>query len=291
MKLLPQANRLLGLFLLLAPLVTAFATSAPEQAAELYQQTKYQQALDLLQPIAKKSPSVSALMGKCYYRLEKFKKATEALEEAVAGDQNNSHYVNWLGKAFGRRAETSSFFTAPSYASTARKYFERAVELDPENIEAVEDLFEYYLEAPGFLGGGQDKAAALLERIHQRAPAKHHSMQARLAEKKKQFEEAEKHWRLAIEAAPSDAGRVIALAKFLARQDRFEESEQAFERAEQMDPESPKLKFERAKTYIESKRNPEQARRLLQEYLQSSLTPDDPPRSEAQQLLEKVSRG
>ena len=35
--------------------------------------------------------------------------------------------------------------------------FERAVALDPANREAVGDLFDYYLGAPGFLGGGANK--------------------------------------------------------------------------------------------------------------------------------------
>ena len=45
-------------------------------------------------------------------------------------------------------------FTATGLASKARQNFERAVQLDPQNREALSDLFEYYLEAPGFLGGG-----------------------------------------------------------------------------------------------------------------------------------------
>ena len=32
-------------------------------------------------------------------------------------------------------------------------------------MEALSDLFEYYLEAPGFLGGGSDKTQAMVERI------------------------------------------------------------------------------------------------------------------------------
>ena len=52
---------------------------------------------------------------------------------------------------------------APGHASKAHRYFEKAVELDPKNLEAMNDLFEYYLEAPGFLGGGFDKAQALAD--------------------------------------------------------------------------------------------------------------------------------
>lgn len=269
----------------------ALSNPALEQAEQLYYQTQYQQALRLLETSQEKTASVYALMGKCYYMLEEYKKATDSLEKAVAMDSRNSSYVNWLGKAFGRRAETSSFFTAPSYASKTRQYFEKALALAPGNLEAVDDLFEYYLEAPGFLGGGQDKAARLAEQIREEATAKYHSLMARLAEKRKQWQEAEKHWHEAAELAPSEVGRLIDLAKFLARRGRHAESERVFEQAEKIAPESQPLKFERAKVYIEAGRHQETARKLLREYLQSSsLTPDDPPRSEAQRLLDKIDR-
>ncbi|MBI4442463.1 MAG: tetratricopeptide repeat protein [Acidobacteria bacterium] len=283
-------RRIIGLGFLLAAVQLAAASSALEEAGALYQRTEYRKALGILLAEELKTAPIYALIGKCYYGLEDFKKATEALQRAVAADPQNSHSVDWLGKAFGRRAETSSFLTAPSYASQARKYFEQAVELDPQNQSALDDLFDYYLEAPGFLGGGQDKAAALSERVRERNPAKYHSMQARLAEKKKQFEEAEKHWRQAVESAPSEAGRLVSLARFLARQGRYAESEEEFEKAARTSPENVQLKFERAKTYVESKRNLGQARKLLQEYLNAPLTPDDPPRSEARKLLQKAAR-
>ncbi len=269
----------------------ASAHSAPsvlEQARQLYQQTKYQEAIRLLESGQGRTGADYELLGKCWYMLEEYKKATDALEKATAAEARNADYWDWLGKAYGRRAETSSFLTALSYASKTRQYFERAVELDPQNLEALDDLFSYYLDAPGFLGGGVDKAAAFTERVRALDAAKYHAMQARLAEKRKQFDPAEQFWRKAAELAPSQVGRVVDLAKFFARQGRFAESEAALERAAKMAPDKPSLKFEQARVYIRAARNPELARKLLQEYLEASLTPDDPPRSEAQRLLKSL---
>ncbi|MBI3895956.1 MAG: tetratricopeptide repeat protein [Acidobacteria bacterium] len=270
----------------------ASSSAALEGAEELYYQTKYSQALTLLETRQDNSASTYALMGKCYFKLEEYKKATDILEKAVAADPRNSDYTHWLGKAFGKRAETSSFFTAPSYASKTRRYFEQAVKLDPANMGAVDDLFDYYLQAPGFLGGGQDKAAQLAEEIRSQEPKQYHFLMARLAEKKKHWEEAEQHWRQAVNLAPSDEGLLIGLAQFLARQGRHVESEQVFEQAEKLAPDKPRLKFERARAYVETRRNPEKAKKLLEEYLRSSsLTPDDPPPAEARRLLEKIANG
>jgi len=273
---------------LLAP---ASTLSVRQQAESLYQKTEYEAALSLLEKINPKDASTYALMGRCYYGLANFKKASEALERAVAAEPNNSNYFLWLGRAYGRRAETSSFLTAPGYASKARTSFERAVALDAHNIEALNDLFEYYLEAPGFLGGGLEKAAALAEKIRALDPVEYHFTQARLAEKRKEFRAAEEQLRRAVELAPRQVGRIIDLAKFLAKQGRFQESEAAFQEAHKIAPDDPKLLFEQAATYIQANRNIEMARALLKRYLEAATTPEDPPKQEAERLLKAATGG
>lgn len=271
--------------------VSALAAPASEleRARELYQHTDYDGALRVLSGLPDKSAEAQALAGRCYYMKGDPKKASEALQKAVSLSPNDSSYRMWLGRAWGRRAETSSFMTAPGYASKAREAFEKSVELDPRNSEAMSDLFEYYLDAPGFLGGGLDKAAALATKMAALDPAEGAWAQARLAEKRKQFAAAEQQLRRAAELAPRQVGRVIDLAKFLARNGRYQESDQTFQRAQTMAPDSPKLMFARASTYIASKRNLDTARELLKRYLAAPLTPDDPPRAEAERLLREAA--
>jgi Flp pilus assembly protein TadD len=84
-------------------------------------------------------------------------------------------------------------------------------------------------------------------------------------------------------------GQVLNLARFLARRGRFEESDRVFQQAREMAPNSPRVLFARAETWIRTRRHPDEARALLKKYLTANdLTPDDPPRSEALQLLKKV---
>jgi len=116
-------------------------------------------------------------------------------------------------------------------------------------------------------------------------------MRARLEEKRKDMGAAEQHWQQAIEAAPTEPGRHVDLARFLARQGRHTESDAAFDRALEIAPDRAQTKFQRARTYIEFNRNLDQARQLLEEYLRSPLTPDDPPSAEAEQLLQRIPKG
>jgi tetratricopeptide (TPR) repeat protein len=273
----------------LSSFITMLALAAPlERARELYQKTEYEAALRVLAGEGGKDAAAYNLMGRCHYMLGDFKRAIQAFEQAAAAEPASSDHRLWLGRAWGRRAETSSFITAPGYASRARQHFEKAVEMNPRNAEALNDLFEYYLEAPGILGGGLDKAEALSQRIKELEPAEYHYAQARLAEKRRQLQAAERELRLAMQAAPKQAGRVVDLAKFLAKQGRWEEAESAFRQARDLAPDSPKVLFEQAAAYVRAGRNLPAARELLQRYLAAPLTPDDPPRREAEQLLKRA---
>ena len=79
-------------------------------------------------------------------------------------EPNNAELVDWLGRAYGRQAETGSL-TAASYATKARQMFERSIALDPFNKEALDDLFNYCLRAPEFLGGGIERAEGVMQQI------------------------------------------------------------------------------------------------------------------------------
>jgi Flp pilus assembly protein TadD len=174
------------------------------------------------------------------------------------------------------------------YASRTRQAFEKAVELDGKNKEALNDLFEYYLEAPGFLGGGFDKASNLTARIAQLDPVEGHYAQFRLAEKRKDFAGAEQQLRRAADLAPRQVGRLVDLAKFLAKQGRVQESEQTFEQARKVAPNSPRLLYDQADAYIQAGKNLDKARQLLQQYLATQVSPEDPSREEARKLLRKA---
>jgi tetratricopeptide (TPR) repeat protein len=284
-----MSTRVLALLLFTLPAL--HAQDSLGRAEALYKQTDYRSSLSLVEEIASPSAATFSLAGRDYFMLGEYKKATEAFEKAVALEPAKSEYAHWLGRSFGRRAETSAPFLAPLYASKARSYFEKAVALDPGNEEALNDLFDYYLEAPGFLGGGYDKAEAIAKRIAERNPAEGLFAQSQLADKRKQFDTAEEQLRRAMELSPRQVGRVLDLARYLAKRGRIQESEATFDKAEQIAPNAPKVSFARARTYVEQKRNLDRAKILLNKYLRSNLTPDDPPRAQAEKLLREASGG
>lgn len=257
------------------------------QAENLYRRTDFEGSLKLLDKQTS-DPAETFLIARNYFMQGEFKKATDYLQKATTLAPANSEYMDWLGRIYGKRAETSNFLAAPGYASKARQAFEKSVELDPKNNDALSDLFDYYLEAPGFLGGGYEKAVAVADKLAVIDPAEAYFERAKLAQKKKEYQSAEIHLRQAIAVAPHEVGHLIALARLLANQGKERESDAVFMEAEKVSPNAPQLWFARADVLIKQKRNLNEAKLLLQKYMSASITVDDPPKEEARRLLKQA---
>ncbi len=82
---------------------------------------------------------------------------------------------HWLGKSYGRLAESSRFLKALAYSRETLKYLQRAVELDEHNHDAMRDLITYYNTAPGIVGGNKKEAERLSARLQAVENVAHHT--------------------------------------------------------------------------------------------------------------------
>jgi cytochrome c-type biogenesis protein CcmH/NrfG len=74
----------------------------------LFGRSQYRAAVDALAPVAGAADAPTQdLLGRSYFMLGDFKKAADAFERATTLNPKSSVYFHWLGKAQGRRAETS----------------------------------------------------------------------------------------------------------------------------------------------------------------------------------------
>jgi tetratricopeptide (TPR) repeat protein len=266
------------------------ASSNVAKAEELYRTTQYEAALALLDKHSS-DPSELDLIGRIYLMMGDFHQATDFLSKALDADPKNSQYADWLGRAWGRRAESANALSAAGYASKTRERFEQAVQLDPKNKEALSDLFDYYVQAPGIMGGGIDKATNVAQQMAALDPAEGYAMKAKIAEKRKDYSNAEQAFRQAVETEPKQAGHRVELAQFLARQGRAEESDAAFQKIEHDFPSVPSVWFAHAQVLVRQNRRLAEAKRLLEKYRETPLTADDPPKRDAEKLLARASSG
>lgn len=224
------------------------------------------------------------LLCRAYWAIGDWDRAVSSCEKSVQLDDNSSLYHHWLGRAYGEKADHAGFLTAARLAKKVRTEFERAVQINPDNLAARLDLAEFYLEAPGMVGGGQDKARAQAVIIGKTSAAKEHWVYARIAEKNKDVPSAEKEYRAATGAGKGDAEAWLNLAMFLRKQQRYEEMEAALRKATVTPVNPPEVLVDSADTLLRAGRDFPFAIALLKRYL-AGPTVEEAPAFKAQYLL------
>ena len=229
------------------------------------------------------------LLCRAYFMMQEWDRGINSCERAKSLDPEKSLYHLWLGRIYGEKADRVSFLSAAGMAKKVRIEFERAVELDPRSWEARTDLAEFYLEAPGIVGGGKDKARQQADALLALNPTMAHWVLGRIAGKNKDTAGAEREYRAAIEASHGAAQAWLHLAQFLAHANRLDEMEQALRTLESSAVDRPDSLMDAASLLLRTGREYPLAVRLLRRYLANPV--EEGPAFRAHdylgQLLEK----
>jgi tetratricopeptide (TPR) repeat protein len=249
------------------------------EAIELYAKGKYSQALNIFQKLADASPSnpeIRIWLGRSYMRIREWDKAVGEMEKAVQIQPSNAHYHLWLGRACGDRASHSSFITAPGWARRVLKEFETARKLAPEDLDARFDLLEYYLEAPGIMGGGKDKAEAEAQAIARLNGEKGYIARATVHIKNKKWDLARKELQQAVLDYPQSASACKDLADFLLDRKDFGGALNYANKALLLESKSKRARLIAAAAKIRLKTDLDEVAETLQGFATGSLRDGDP---------------
>jgi tetratricopeptide (TPR) repeat protein len=146
------------------------AASDLDHAVALFEAKHFPDARAAFEKIAASEPSNTAVhyyLGRIALERDDSDNAVDELEKATAGGPRNSDYYFWLGGAYGLYARQH---TSISKARKCRDAFLRAVELDPNNLDARAALVSFYRMSPWFVGGSMKKAHAQADEIKKRDP-------------------------------------------------------------------------------------------------------------------------
>jgi tetratricopeptide (TPR) repeat protein len=165
--------------------------------------------------------------------------AAAQFERAVALDQTVADYHLWYGSALSRQAGRASKLKQPFLTKHVLSEFERAVTLDPRSLEARDSLVDFYSMAPGFMGGGTDKARDQAPALARIDAARGHLAFARLAIAAKDTSTAEREMQAAIASAPDTFRPYSALANWHAKDKRWPEAFATLEPYINKHPEDP----------------------------------------------------
>ena len=282
--------RVVAVALMMALAVTSASANVPGKAQELLTSGRMDEAVSELQKrIAAQSNDAEAhhLLSRAYYALENWDRSVSAGERAVQLAPNNSEYHMWLGRAYGQKASNASIFSAPGLAKNARRHFERAVELNGGAVNARSDLAEFYVEAPGIIGGGKDKARAQADVLAKQDPAVAHWVKARVAEKDGDMAAAEREYKAAVTASHNDAAHWLNLASFYRSQNRIGEMESAVSSAVGK-PRKPNALVDAASLLLRAGRSLPQAAQLVTRYLSGKEKSEEAPVFHAHYLLGQI---
>lgn len=101
------------------------------------------------------------------YEAGNYDETIALLTDAIVTEPDNAAYHHLLAKSYGRSAQQVNWLKAIEYARKTRTHLEIAVTLEANNLRYLDDLMDYYLEAPVFLGGSKRKADEIAARISQ----------------------------------------------------------------------------------------------------------------------------
>jgi tetratricopeptide (TPR) repeat protein len=204
-------------------------------------------------------------------------KASDLLEKAIAAKPNDPvrHYL--LGEAYGMQAGQVNMFKAASLAGKARDEFAKAVQVDPNCIEARMDLMEFYLRAPSIMGGDEEKAREQANEIRKRNAFEGHRAFAAIASAKKDMNAARAEYIAMVKENPASPKSHYWLGIFFMTADKnYPRSLEEFDAALKIDPAYMPAVFQVGHVAALSGSNLARGAESLQKYLAYKPASDEP---------------
>ncbi len=259
-------------------------------ATQALMQGRIDEAVASLQRIVSTHPDdgpAYLLLCRSFYAEEHQDEAVSACENAVRTLPRSSDAFDWMGRAYGMKASHAGPFSGFGLARKVRTAFETAVQLDPSNAPAVNDLSEFNINAPGIVGGGQDKAVDLANRTQATLPQVAHRIRALLADKHKDYDEAEREFKAAVDDAHHpDAW--VDLGAFYMRRNQPDQAVAALKQCLAADHAKDASLVDVASILNSRHLEPQLAQRILEEYLRSPARSDDAPVIKVHVMLAKM---
>lgn len=206
-------------------------------------------------------------------RRQQFAAAAPLLEKCVAAEPGNSKFHQWLGRALGLQAAQKGITSGVLSVRKVKAAFEKAIELDPLNLEARNDLAIMYRAVPGFLGGSKAKAAEQVAFIRRHDPALATQIDGDFLASEKKYDAALAAY---TESARLHSRPIIYVRISLAHQQKkdWENSFAALERALALDANHPLALYQIGRTAALSGQQLDRGEKCLRTYLAMPVRED-----------------
>jgi len=257
----------------------SLAQNGDSSGVRLFEAGKFKEAKTIFEPAFRSNAADAAAafyLGRIAMEERRHDRAADYFESATRLAPTNSTYFLWLGRAYGREAQDANMLRQPGLARKARSAWERAIELDADNLDARSDLIQYYVQAPGFLGGSSAKALEQAEEIRKRNALRGYLELGGLYERDKKFPEAEQAY---LGAAKEKSDRQVGeyrLGVFYQNTGAYDKAFELFESMIAANPTEVGALFQIGKTGALSGERLERSEEALLAYLQTTPGRNDP---------------
>jgi tetratricopeptide (TPR) repeat protein len=267
------------LFILLVLIPKVIEGADLREAIHLYQRGKFEEAVNLLKQLKGSSPDNAEIrfwLSKSYEKIRKWDDAVNEMKTAVELKPADAKYHLWLGRFCGFQAEHSSIFKKYFRARPVLKEFETARDLAPHDLGIRFDLLEYYLAAPGFLGGGEEKAEAEAKVIAELDPSKGYVARASIYRKHENWEMAKKELTEATVEYPNSPAAWRDLAEYLLDRGDFQSALDCARKALALEGDSKQAHLILAASEIRLGKDLDQAAEILKTLASGTLSDEEP---------------
>jgi len=278
----PAVALLLSLFA-----IATFGQSI-ESGRQLFEQKKYPEAQKQLLTIKEGHKDFAAAqyyLGRIAFDAKNFDDALEYFEEATEANGSVADYHEWLGNAAGSVARNANVFRQGMLAPKMKAAWEKAVALDPKRISPRFSLIEYYLEAPGMMGGSKEKAETTAREIVALSPADGYRALGNVYNRTERIADAEKAY---TEAARLNEDYTTVLANFYMTHNQHDKSFSLFEKALSKNPDDMMAHYQYGRTAAISGKKLEEGERSLRKYLTYQPKNNEPSHAGANMRLAQI---
>lgn len=275
-----------------ALLVSIFGSAAQAQngsrGIEAFEAHRYAEAkreLEMASRVNPDDPRAHHYLGRIAYHQTRFEDAVTHLSRAAELEPTSAEHQAWLGRVYGQMAVRSGLAKKFGMAKRAKAALERAVELDPSNLDARSGLIQFYLLAPGIVGGSLSRAREQAAELAKRSPFRGALARAWIAEDRGDVDRAVREYRDAISSAPDSLIAYWGLAQLWQRAEQFDSAFALMDELIERRAEAMPAYYYLGRASSLSGQRLEDGVRALHRYLSYEPREGDPPKSSAHYRL------
>jgi len=213
-----------------------------QDGTALFNKKNFTAAEKLFKKIIDKNDSSAAAnyyLARIKYIQKKYDDASDFAERAVELNPDIADYHFWYANVLGAKAQRSNVFKQAWLAHKILKQFKQTVALDSMHIGGHIGAGNFYLMAPGIMGGDIDKAREEAQTIIRLGSDRGYWLQAAIYQKEGDFDKAEQQYDIldkAFNDSTGNPGFYNTYGYFLIKRKNTDKAIKMFKRLVQLTP-------------------------------------------------------